>query len=456
MLAVQRECFEKDRRRNESPKNHIRPRQKRSSADKYFLLRPIPPASAGYGSMRGRQSTSSKRASPTSAKKKKKKKIDAISNGGPSAAQNYYNRNNEAGETYEEDDGSYRAKEKLSTHVQKHRLMMTPPIAVLRKKSSHSSNGFSIGVKDVLDDPPVRSRLGQTKQKEPTIAAFQKPHSLRPRMSQHSDRLRFEPNLSIKKGFNINREESEEIGGEAKVAKMPGQHRSKKLTKSQITSVDRLALSKWRRDPIHERLLFLTGHKEHQSHDPDYVKHLDSILQTKHDEKDAACMADLAETERHREWLWRVKYDLDFAEMEQESLDQHREERRDAAEAELNRQDAMYSSAGKQSFYTVAHRTHGLDKMRNIKALRAMHNDIMEDVVRKGLAHPRCTWLLHAIENEDQDLDQFLSAETILDIYLGSENVIQDTATLEEQNEDDQDEVNDDPGDIDDEEEDSY
>ena len=131
MLAVQRECFEKDRRRNESPKNHIRPRQKRSSADKYFLLRPIPPASAGYGSMRGRQSTSSKRASPTSAKKKKKKKIDAISNGGPSAAQNYYNRNNEAGETYEEDDGSYRAKEKLSTHVQKHRLMMTPPIAVL-------------------------------------------------------------------------------------------------------------------------------------------------------------------------------------------------------------------------------------------------------------------------------------------------------------------------------------
>ena len=40
-------------------------------------------------------------------------------------------------------------------------------------------------------------------------------------------------------------------------------------------------------------------------------------LQTRHDEKDAACMADLAETERHREWLWRVKYDLDFTEMEQ-------------------------------------------------------------------------------------------------------------------------------------------
>ena len=31
-------------------------------------------------------------------------------------------------------------------------------------------------------------------------------------------------------------------------------------------------------------------------------------------------MADLAETERHREWLWRVKYDLDFAEMEQVSM----------------------------------------------------------------------------------------------------------------------------------------
>ena len=64
--------------------------------------------------------------------------------------------------------------------------------------------------------------------------------------------------------------------------------------------------------------------------------------------------------------------------------------------------------------------------------------------------------MLHTIENEDEDLDQFLSAETIADIYLESENVIQDTATLEEQNEDDQDEVDDNPGDIDDEEEDSY
>ena len=63
-----------------------------------------------------------------------------------------------------------------------------------------------------------------------------------------------------------------------KPAKKVDSGRPKKLIQSQVTSVDRLCVSKWRRDPIHERLLFLTGHAKHQIEDPEYVKHLDRIL----------------------------------------------------------------------------------------------------------------------------------------------------------------------------------
>ena len=66
-------------------------------------------------------------------------------------------------------------------------------------------------------------------------------------------------------------------------------------------------------------------------------------------------------------------------------MEAHRVERKEAAEAELNRQDAMFSSAGKQTFYSIATRTHGLDKMRNISQLKAMHEEIIRENVKKGI-----------------------------------------------------------------------
>ena len=45
--------------------------------------------------------------------------------------------------------------------------------------------------------------------------------------------------------------------------------------------------------------------------------------------------------------------------------------------------------------------------------------------------------MLHAMENEDEDLAEFLRADNALDLYLGSEKIIQDTMTLEEQKEED-------------------
>ena len=41
------------------------------------------------------------------------------------------------------------------------------------------------------------------------------------------------------------------------------------------------------------------------------------------------------------------------------------------------------------------------------------------------------------MENEDEDLEEFLRADTALDLYLGSEKIIQDTMTLKEQKEED-------------------
>merc|ERR1719233_1935045 len=148
-----------------------------------------------------------------------------------------------------------------------------------------------------------------------------------------------------------------------------------------------MARSKYRRDPIHERLLFLTGHSQHQIQNPDYVKHLDGILRAKHDEKESNRQSELAEAERDREWLWSVKYDLDFTQMEKATLEAHRVERKEAEEAELNRQDAMFSSAGKQTFYTIATRTHGLDGMRNVKELRQKHKDNIKNNIRRGIAN---------------------------------------------------------------------
>ena len=52
-----------------------------------------------------------------------------------------------------------------------------------------------------------------------------------------------------------------------------------------------------------------------------------------------------------------------------------------------------------------------------------------------GLANPRCTWLLHTMENEDDAMAELLAAETVNDLYLASEKTIQDTMTLAEQDE---------------------
>jgi len=234
--------------------------------------------------------------------------------------------------------------------------------------------------------------------------------------------------------LNINQTVSGAVGTTRGDAKDPPM-KKKKLIASQVTSSDRMARSKYRRDPIHERLLFLTGHSQHQIQNPDYVKHLDGILRAKHDEKESNRQSELAEAERDREWLWSVKYDLDFTQMEKATLEAHRVERKEEAEAELNRQDAMFSSAGKQSFYSIATRTHGLDKMRNISQLKAMHEEIIKENVKKGLANPRCTWLLHTMENDDDALAELLAAETVNDLYLASEKTIQDTMTLAEQDE---------------------
>jgi len=290
-----------------------------------------------------------------------------------------------------------------------------------------------------LDRAEIVRQQGPIKKIE-KISAFENDRGARStgryaRSSEPSDRLRFPPNLSTVKGLNVSRAAEGESKGEEEPLRRGSGRRIKKLVQSQVTSVDRLARSKWRRDPIHERLLFLTGHSQHFIDDPDYVKHLDGILKRKHNEKENQIMAALAEVERDREWLWSVKYDLDFSVMEKASLDQHRVERKEAEEAELNRQDAMFSSAGKQTFYTIATRTHGLDGMRNVKELRQKHKDNIKNNIRRGIANPRCTWLLHSMENADKKMKTFLKAETASDLYLESEGVIQDTATLQEQEE---------------------
>jgi len=264
------------------------------------------------------------------------------------------------------------------------------------------------------------------------IPAFQKERETSAD-SRQSEWLRFLPNLSKVKGVNINSEDVEEVRAVPRPDRTRPEKRAKKLIPSQVTFVDRLARSKWRRDPIHERLLYLTGHTQHKVDDLDYVKHMDNILQTKHNEKMGRRIAALAEIERDREWLWSVKYDLDFSHMEQSSLEQHRVERQEAEEAELNRQDAMFSSAGKQTFYTVATRTDGLDKMRNIKELRETHRRKNQKNIEKGIAHPRRTWLLPCLENKDRDMEDFVKAETVSELYLASEQIIRDTAPVQDQ-----------------------
>jgi len=224
---------------------------------------------------------------------------------------------------------------------------------------------------------------------------------------------------------NVNRS-AEDIEKRQKIANQ---------AKHQKESTDILARSRWRRDPIKERLLFLTGHASHEVSDQEYVNHLDKILLDKHNEKERQTIHDLAELERDREWLWSVKYDNDFTAMEMASLNHRRKERADAAEYKLNKQDAMFCGAGKDALYTVAARTQGLDKMRNIKELRRTHEENIDNLIQAGLAHPRRTWLPQATELEDAALRRLLAAEVINDVYRESDTVIKDTMTLQEQEE---------------------
>ena len=49
--------------------------------------------------------------------------------------------------------------------------------------------------------------------------------------------------------------------------------------------------------------------------------------------------------------------------------------------------------------------------------------------------------MLHAMENGDEEMVDFLKAETASQLYLGSERIIRDTATVEEQDEEEKLEV---------------
>lgn len=209
----------------------------------------------------------------------------------------------------------------------------------------------------------------------------------------------------------------------------------KEARNNQQISTNRLARSKWRRDPIKERLLFLTGHGEAHVEDSDYVHHLERILAEKHSEKERMGTNALASLERDRAWFWRVKYDIDFDALEAASLAKHREERAIAMARAEGKQDAFFVAPTKQELYTIAPRTPGLNAERNIENVKKTHIDNMKQNMENGTGYCRLTRLSTLAERRDKELKEVIAATDCLDLYKQSEPVIGDVLTVDEQNE---------------------
>lgn len=207
------------------------------------------------------------------------------------------------------------------------------------------------------------------------------------------------------------------------------------IAKNQQIAMSRLARSKWRRDPIKERLLFLTGVGSSQIESPDYINYLEGILAEKHQERESSVIKELASLEVDREWLWRVKKDVDFTALEKASLEQERAVRAAAAAEEQDRQGAIFSAAKEMDLYTIAARTQGLDANRNVEKVIASHEQKMRENAENGEGYIRCTWLLDLNERRVDVMAPLLAAKDAREVFIAAEDVIQDIPTVEDQEE---------------------
>jgi len=205
--------------------------------------------------------------------------------------------------------------------------------------------------------------------------------------------------------------------------------------KNQQIAMSRLSRSKWRRDPIKERLLFLTGTGAAQTESPEYVNYLEDILEEKHFEHEASVIKSLASLEKDREWLWRVKKEVDFTKLEEGSLEAERTARA-AAEAENQDRQGMLLAAPKEiKLYTVAARTYGLDANRNVEKVKESHWKKMRENVESGKGYTRYTRLLDLKEATVDSIKPLIASEDIRETYVKAEDIIQDMQTVEEQDE---------------------
>jgi len=205
--------------------------------------------------------------------------------------------------------------------------------------------------------------------------------------------------------------------------------------RNQQIAMSRLARSKWRRDPIKERLLFLTGTGCSKIESPEYVKYLEDILEDKHFEHESDVIKSLASLEKDREFLWRVKRDIDFAALEEASLEQERANRT-AEEAEgQDGRGKLLSGPKEMNFYTIAPRTYGLDANRNVEKVKESHKENQRKNVASGKGYDRYTRLLDLNEQTVGIMKPMIVSQDAREMYVKSEAVIQDTMTVEEQEE---------------------
>ena len=92
----------------------------------------------------------------------------------------------------------------------------------------------------------------------------------------------------------------------------------------------------------------------------------------------------LASLEVDREWLWRVKREVDFVDLEKQTLDGERAARAVAAAEQQDRQGMLLSAPKEIDLYTIAARTYGLDANRCTSCNRAqvrVHVMVMETII---------------------------------------------------------------------------
>jgi len=213
------------------------------------------------------------------------------------------------------------------------------------------------------------------------------------------------------------------------------------MLKNQQIAMSRLARSKWRRDPIKERLLFLTGIGSSSVEIPDYVKYLEGILQEKHKERESLVVKSLAAAEVDREWLWRVTKDVDFTRLERKRLEEERTARAAANAEEQDRQGMLLAAHKEMDLYTVANRTYGLDAQRNVERVKENHYKVMKDNKENGVGYERYTWLLDLNEDRVEEMKALVEAKDARDVFVAAESIIQDIATVQDQEDEEKEEA---------------